>query len=163
MIVVVMGVAASGKSRVATVLAERTGWRFIEGDELHPQSNRDKMTEGTPLTDADRWPWLDAIGGELAAARADGQPLIVTCSALKRSYRQRLRKHCATTRFLFLHGDEALLQTRMARRQNHFMPPSLLPSQLATLEVPADDEPGVHCADVQQDVASIVDGFLGEV
>lgn len=163
MIVVVMGVASAGKTRIARRLAAREGWRRIEGDDLHPPSNRRKMSAGTPLTDEDRWPWLDAIGAELAAAATAGASLVVTCSALKRSYRDRLRCHCPSLKFLHLHGPEVLLQERMSNRKGHFMPPSLLPSQLATLEMPGEDETDVVRGNIRWPVERIVEQFLREV
>lgn len=163
MIVVVMGVASAGKTRVAKLIEKRAGWRRIEGDDLHPEANREKMSAGTPLTDEDRWPWLDAIGSELAKAAAEGASLVVTCSALKRGYRDRLRSHCPELRFLHLHGPKTLLQQRMSGRKGHFMPASLLPSQLATLEMPGKDETDVIHGDIRRPVDRIVDKFLREV
>lgn len=160
MIVVVMGVASAGKTRVAKQIEKRAGWRRIEGDDLHPEANREKMSAGTPLTDEDRWPWLDAIGAELAKAAAEGTSLVVTCSALKRGYRDRLRRHCPELRFLHLHGPKALLQQRMSGRKGHFMPASLLPSQLATLEMPGKDETDVIHGDIRKPVDRIVEKFL---
>ncbi|WP_416899992.1 MAG: gluconokinase [Minwuia sp.] len=162
MIVVVMGVSSAGKSRIARALKQRTGWRFLEGDSLHPPSNREKMAAGTPLSDDDRWPWLDLIGGELAGSASRGEALIVTCSALKRAYRERLRSHAPSVRFLFLHGPEALLRRRMEGRRGHFMPVTLLPSQLATLEMPGEDESDVVRLDIDQPVGRIVTRFLEE-
>jgi len=162
MIVVVMGVASAGKTRIAKEICRKTGWSRIEGDDLHPDSNRAKMTAGTPLTDADRWPWLDAIGAELVRHAASGSSLVVTCSALKRVYRDRLRTACPGLRFLHLHGPRGLLEKRMAGRKGHFMPPALLPSQLATLELPGKDEPDVIRGDIRQPVGRIVERFLRE-
>lgn len=162
MIVVVMGVASAGKTRVAKALSDRTGWPRIEGDDLHPESNRVKMTAGTPLTDDDRWPWLDAIGTEMAGHAAAGTSVVVTCSALKRAYRDRLRNACPDVRFLFLHGPRWLLEKRMNGRKGHFMPPALLPSQLATLELPGKDEPDVIRGDIRKSVRWITDRFLEE-
>jgi gluconokinase len=134
---VVMGVASCGKTTLGEALAARLGARFIEGDSLHGPENVAKMSRGIPLTDDDRWPWLDRVG--LSLARAGGA--IASCSALKRAYRQRIaaaagRPVC----FLHLFGEKALLQQRIAARQGHFMPASLLDSQLATLEMPAPEE-----------------------
>ncbi|MBL8288592.1 MAG: gluconokinase [Rubrivivax sp.] len=138
--VVVMGVAGCGKSSVGRVLAARLGWRYIEGDELHPRENVQRMAAGTPLTDADRQGWLGKIAAELAAAAAAGRGLVVTCSALKRRYRDVLRGGAPDVRFVFLHGPAELLASRLAARRGHYMPASLLPSQLAALEPPAADE-----------------------
>lgn len=162
MIVVVMGVASAGKTRVARELCNLTGWARIEGDDLHPETNRAKMSAGTPLTDEDRWPWLDAIGGVLSRHASQGASVVVTCSALKRAYRDRLRAACPGIRFLHLHGPEWLLQKRMSGRKGHFMPPALLPSQLATLEMPGKDEPDVFRGDIRKSAHRIADRFLEE-
>jgi len=140
MILVVMGVSGSGKTTVARGLAERLGWRFQEGDALHPPANVAKMAAGTPLTDADRWPWLHAIAAVIDAWRAEGASGVVTCSALKRAYRDILVGDRADVRLVFLRGDKALIAARMAARRGHFMPPALLDSQFATLEAPGPDE-----------------------
>jgi gluconokinase len=137
-LLVIMGVTGAGKSTVGTLIAERLGLSFRDADDFHPASNIAKMSAGTPLTDADRWPWLDAIGAHLAAHRGTG--CIVTCSALKRAYRDRLRVAAPDLRFIHLHGDVALVASRQAARQGHFMPASLVASQFATLEPPAPEE-----------------------
>jgi gluconokinase len=137
-ILVVMGVAGTGKSTVAGLLAERLNWEFQEGDALHPPANVAKMSAGLPLTDEDRWPWLDAIGAWIKEKTKRGEPGILTCSALKRSYRDRLRG--PNVIFVFLNGPREVIAARMARRADHFMPPALLNSQLATLEPPTADE-----------------------
>lgn len=143
-LIVVMGVAGSGKSTVAAGLAERLGVDFIEGDSLHPQANVDKMAGGVPLTDEDRWPWLEAIGDRMEAERIAGAGVVVSCSALKQVYRDRLRKRVAgRVRFLLLDGPRELIAKRMLSRKGHFMPQSLLDSQLATLEKPGPDEDAV--------------------
>jgi gluconokinase len=135
--VVVMGVSGCGKTTVAMALAERLGARFIEGDRLHPEANVAKMAAGIPLMDADRWPWLNAVAGALAS----DAPAVASCSALKRAYRDRLRVVSGTPlHFLHLAGDRAILARRMAERPGHYMPVSLLDSQLATLEPPGPDE-----------------------
>ena len=139
-LVVVMGVSGCGKSTVGRALAEALGLRFIEGDEWHPPRNVALMAAGTPLTDDDRRDWLQALAGQLAAAAAQGQGLVLSCSALKRSYRDQLRAGAAALRIVYLHGSAALLAARMATRPGHYMPPSLLPSQLDTLEPPTADE-----------------------
>ncbi len=137
-VLVVMGVAGSGKSTLAVRLARRLHWPFQEGDALHPQANVDKMAAGQPLDDADREPWLQLIAAWIDARAAAGEPGIVTCSALKRGYRDVLRRDFV--RFVHLAGDRALLAQRMLERSGHFMPPTLLDSQLATLEAPGADE-----------------------
>jgi carbohydrate kinase (thermoresistant glucokinase family) len=133
--IVVMGVSSAGKSTVGEALAARMGMRFVDADALHPPRNIAKMSAGIPLTDADRAPWLELVGRELA-----GAPIVVACSALKRVYRDRLRRVAPTVRFVHLHGERHQLMERAARRTDHFMPPSLLDSQLTTLERPQPDE-----------------------
>lgn len=135
--IVVMGVSGCGKTTVGLALAGRLGARFIEGDLLHPQANVAKMAAGIALTDADRWPWLDAVGSALAGSA----PVVASCSALRRAYRDRLRANAGSSLcFLHLAGDRAALARRMAERPGHYMPVSLLDSQLATLEPPGADE-----------------------
>lgn len=138
--VIVMGVSAVGKTVVAKALAARLGWAFLEGDSLHPPQNVAKMRAGTPLTDADRWPWLDAIAEWIGARLAEGSSAVVACSALKRSYRDRLTQGRADIRIVYLHGAHELLARRIAARKGHFMPPGLLDSQIGTLEPPGPDE-----------------------
>ncbi|WP_062647025.1 gluconokinase [Streptomyces maremycinicus] len=139
-VVVVMGVAGTGKTTIGPLLAARLGVPYAEGDDFHPQANIDKMSAGVPLDDDDRWPWLDAIGG-WADARA-GLGGVVSCSALKRSYRDRLRAAAPGVVFVHLAGDRALIEDRMAHRQGHFMPTALLDSQFATLQPLEADEAG---------------------
>ena len=138
--IVVMGVSGSGKSTVARALADSLGWAFAEADEFHPPANVAKMEGGTPLTDEDRWPWLRAIRDWMSEQAARGQSTVVTCSALRRVYRDVLREAASEVRFVHLTGSRDLLAGRMGQRQGHFMPLSLLDSQLATLEVPEPDE-----------------------
>ena len=140
MILVVMGVAGSGKTTIARTLAERLGWRFQEGDALHPPANVAKMSAGTPLSDDDRWPWLHAIAAVIDTWRAEGASGIVTCSALKRAYRDILIGPRTDVRLVHLAGEKALIAGRMAARKGHFMPTALLDSQFATLEPPGADE-----------------------
>ncbi|MGL4441577.1 MAG: gluconokinase, partial [Bosea sp. (in: a-proteobacteria)] len=135
-IVVVMGVASSGKTTIAAGLAERLGWPFRDADSFHPPANVAKMSAGIPLDDADRWPWLDAIVAWMNERNDAGENAVVTCSALKRSYRDRLRTSHAKMRLVHLAGTKQLLSARIAARKAHFMPPALLESQFATLEVP---------------------------
>jgi carbohydrate kinase (thermoresistant glucokinase family) len=139
-ILVIMGVAGCGKTAVAQALVGRLGWAFQEGDALHPPANVEKMHSGTPLTDVDRWPWLDRIAAWIDARLAAGENAVVTCSALKRAYRDRIIGARPGVRLVFLHGDRALLAARIGARRGHFMPASLLDSQLATLEPPGADE-----------------------
>ncbi len=138
--IVVMGVSGSGKTTVGTRLAEALGVDYAEGDEFHPPANVAKMAAGTPLDDADREPWLDALAGWLAERSGEGA--VVTCSALKRVYRDRLRASAPDAFFLHLDLPRGELERRLADRQGHFMPPSLLDSQLGTLEPLEPDEDG---------------------
>ncbi|WP_437435922.1 gluconokinase [Paracoccus aminovorans] len=141
--IVVMGVSGSGKSTTGGALAEVLGWRFIEGDSFHPRANVEKMAAGTPLTDADRAPWLQALAAEFARNEAAGESSVMGCSALKRSYRDILRSGAPRVRFLHVHGTRAILEERLAHREGHFFPAKLLDSQLATLEMLGPDEDGV--------------------
>ncbi|WP_351223868.1 gluconokinase [Streptomyces sp. NPDC002133] len=140
-VVVVMGVAGTGKTTIGPLLAEAMGVPYAEGDDFHPADNIAKMTAGVPLDDADREPWLDAIG-QWAHGRA-GLGGVVSSSALKRKYRDRLRAAAPDAVFLHLTGDRALIEQRMAERKGHFMPTTLLDSQFATLQPLQEDEPGV--------------------
>lgn len=148
--IVVMGPSGSGKSLVGAALAARRGARFVDGDDLHPRANVAKMASGVPLDDADRAPWLDAV----ALVLVRQAPVVVACSALRRSYRDRIRATCGDAWFVELVVDEGELKTRMSRR-DHFMPPALLDSQLATLEPLATDEPGIRVAN-DADLESVV-------
>lgn len=139
---VVMGVSAAGKTTVAREINKVLQWDFAEGDDFHPQSNVDKMASGVPLDDEDRWPWLEALAEWIREHDAAGRSTMMTCSALKRSYRDVLRRGSGGTFFVHLTGDRELLQRRMARRGGHFMPAELLDSQLATLQDLEPDEPG---------------------
>jgi len=132
--IIVMGVSGSGKSTIGALLAEKLGWPFADADGFHPPENVAKMASGQPLTDADRWPWLDAIAAHIGAARQAGQPVVVACSALRRAYRDRLRAGHGDLLFLHLSGAPEVIAARQAARQGHFMPPSLMASQFATLE-----------------------------
>jgi gluconokinase len=138
-----MGVSGSGKTTLAQGIAQRLGWELLEGDDLHPRANIEKMAAGTPLTDSDRRPWLEAIGQWIDDRAASGTSGVVTCSALRRSYRDLLRANRPGVCFCHVTADPELIAERVERRQGHYMPPSLLPSQLATLEPLEDDEPGV--------------------
>ncbi len=139
-VLIVMGVSGAGKSTVAGALNRHLHWPFQEGDDLHPAANVRKMHAGVPLTDADRSPWLLAIKAWIDARVAAGEPGLVTCSALKRAYRDMLIDHRAAVRPLYLKADEDVIRARIAQRTGHFMPASMLDSQLATLEAPAPDE-----------------------
>jgi gluconokinase len=158
--VVVMGVSGSGKTSIAEAIAGRLVLHFVEGDALHPAANVEKMSHGIPLTDEDRMPWLDLIGGEIAAAVARGEAIVVSCSALKRVYRDRLRREAGgSLAFVYLEGSKELLTKRMGERKGHFMPTSLLESQLQTLETPTG-EPGVVTVDIDDSIDGIVDAAV---
>lgn len=151
--VVVMGVSGSGKTAVGEALARHLGGAMLDGDDLHAPDAVAKMRTGTPLTDADREPWLDRIG---AALRRREGAAVVACSALKRAYRDRLRSACPGLRFVFLDGDAAVIAPRMQAREGHYMPASLLDSQLATLERPDPDEADVVRIDIDQPLPAVV-------
>lgn len=157
---VVMGVSGSGKSTVGRALADALGLRFVEGDELHPPRNVSLMATGTPLTDADRHGWLQAVAAQLAAAQEHG--VVVSCSALKRSYRDLLRASAPDLRLLHLVGDPAVLAQRMQGRAGHYMPASLLQSQLDTLEPPTADEAAIT-VDIDEPVQRIVERVLPQL
>ncbi len=160
-LIVVMGVSGSGKTTIGQLLAARLGVPFEDADSLHSAANVAKMAAGHPLTDADRRPWLASVGRAMAAAAGTG--MVMACSALKRAYRDAIRADAPAARFVELDGSRALLESRVAHREGHFMPASLLDSQLATLEPLASDEPGMrielHSNDSPE---SIVDTALKE-
>ena len=137
-VLVIMGVSGSGKSTFAGILAGQLGWDLEEGDDLHPAANVAKMASGQPLTDDDRWPWLDTVAAWITDHTTAGIPGIITCSALKRSYRDRMRGPNVV--FVHLAGSKDQIGRRLAARSDHFMPPTLLDSQLTTLEPPGPDE-----------------------
>ena len=155
--VVVMGVSGSGKSTVGAALAARLAAPYVDGDDLHPATNIARMRAGHPLTDADRWPWLDDVGRWLAARSSPGA--VVACSALRRAYRDRLRRWAPTTFFVHLDGDATLIAARQAARRGHFMPSGLQASQQATLEALGPDEAGVR-VDVARPVDALVEQLL---
>ncbi|MCZ0736013.1 gluconokinase [Phreatobacter sp. AB_2022a] len=160
--IIVMGVSGSGKSTVGAALAAALGWDFRDGDAFHPPANVEKMRAGAPLTDTDRWPWLDAIGRHAADRDAAGDHVVIACSALRRIYRDRLRASGAAMRFVHLDGSFGLIDARMAARRDHFMPPSLLESQFATLEPPEPDE-AVIVVPVEAAPGTIVTAILGRL
>ncbi|SHJ04765.1 gluconokinase [Wenxinia saemankumensis] len=156
--IVVMGVSGSGKSLIGRQLADRLGAPFVDGDDLHPRSNVEKMAAGHPLTDEDRWPWLAHVGARLAAPQP---PAVIACSALKRIYRDHIARHAGReVAFVLLDGPRDVLRKRVGLREGHFMPPELLDSQLATLERPASDERAVT-VDVTPPPAEIVERIIG--
>ncbi len=156
--IVVMGVSGSGKSAVGAALAQRLRAPFADADDFHPPANIAKMTAGHPLDDDDRHPWLEAIGVWLGERCATGG--VMSCSALKRSYRDQLRRHCPETLFLHLTGTPEVIGRRQASRPGHFMPASLLLSQFNTLEPLDADEQGTTI-DVDQSIDSIIDAYVG--
>lgn len=158
--IVMMGVTGSGKSTIGSLLAERLGVPFIDGDDLHPEANREKMRAGLPLDDDDRAPWLDRIGATIAEARRDGVDVVVACSALKRRYRDALRREAGDLVVVHLQGERDVIASRLDARSHEFMPVTLLASQIDALEPLGDDEAHLM-ADVtlapDAMVASIVD------
>jgi gluconokinase len=139
-----MGVSGCGKSTVAAILAGRLGWPFEEGDALHPEANIEKMAAGHPLTDADRWPWLAKVADWIDERVDAGENGLITCSALKRSYRDLINRRGSGLIFIFLSGSKETIAARLAARHGHYMRASLLDSQFADLEEPAADEPAIR-------------------
>ncbi|MFB9176994.1 gluconokinase [Dactylosporangium sucinum] len=156
---VVMGVAGTGKTTVGALLAGRLGWVYAEADDFHPPANVAKMSAGQPLTDADRRPWLDAIGRWIDERAAAGEPGVVTCSALKRSYRDQLRAGRPQVRVVFLDGSRELIARRLIARHGHFMRVDMLDSQFADLERPEPDE-AVTAVSVEPSPNEIVEAVL---
>jgi gluconokinase len=157
-----MGVSGSGKSTIADGLARRLGWRFEDGDRFHPPGNVAKMSAGHPLTDEDRWPWLQAIADEIDRVCDAGARVVIACSALKQAYRAVLVHGRHDVRIVYLQGTPELIADRLARRKGHFMPPGLLDSQFATLEPPGRDE---HPVTVPIDAAvdAVIDGIAHQL
>jgi gluconokinase len=158
LVIVVMGVSGCGKSTVGRLLAERLGWVFQEGDDLHPTANVTKMRAGVPLTDEDRWPWLDRVAAWIDGRLAAGESGVVACSALKRAYRERLARPGGVV-FVNITVDCHTLEERMAARHGHYMPAALLASQLETLEEPGTDE-GVIQVDGRRLAEAVADSVL---
>lgn len=157
-IYVVMGVSGCGKTLIGEGLARALGVEFVEGDAYHPPENVARMTAGIPLTDADRQGWLAALAARLVEAKRAGTGLVMSCSALKRSYRDVLRAGAADVRFIFLKGSRELIAARLAARRGHYMPPSLLDSQFATLEEPSPDEHPWVC-----DISSVPESIVADL
>lgn len=153
-VLVVMGVSGCGKTTVAALLAGRLGWPFAEGDDLHPAANVAKMHAGHPLDDADRWPWLAKIAEWVDERLDTGSGGVITCSALKRKYRDVMRRDGVV--FVYLHGTHEEIARRLAARHGHFMPASLLDSQFADLEEPGSDENAIR-VDIGSDAAALAD------
>jgi gluconokinase len=151
MIVVLMGVCGCGKTSVGRALADELRWTFVDADDLHPEANVAKMAAGEPLTDNDRWPWLDRIANELSQREARGENVVLACSALRQRYRARIARG-RELRWVYLKGDAQTIEPRLASRTGHFMPASLLASQFAALEEPAQ----AMVIDVRQSVAEQV-------
>ena len=159
---VVMGVSGSGKSTIADRLAERLGWRYEDGDSFHPASNVAKMRAGHPLTDEDRWPWLQAIADEIDRVCKAGERAVIACSALKHAYRDILVHGRKDVRIVFLSGTQALIAERLARRKGHFMPPGLLDSQFKTLEPPEKSEHPVTVS-IDASIETIVEDIMRQL
>ncbi|MBA2398247.1 MAG: gluconokinase [Bradyrhizobium sp.] len=157
-----MGVSGSGKSTIAERLAARLDWRFADGDRFHPPANVAKMSAGQPLTDEDRWPWLQAIADEIDRLSATGQRAVVACSALKRTYRDILVHGRDDIRIVFLNGAQDLIADRLAARKGHFMPPGLLASQFKTLEPPQPGERPITVS-IDAPVETIVDDIIRQL
>jgi gluconokinase len=157
-----MGVAGVGKTTVGQALARALSVDFVEGDDYHPTANVQKMAAGTPLTDDDRAGWLVALAARIGDSHREGKGLVVTCSALKRTYRDVLRQPAPDMRFVFLRGPRALIAARLASRRGHFMPTSLLESQFATLEEPGPNE-DAWTYDVRQSAGDIVTDIVARV
>lgn len=159
-VVIVMGVSGSGKTTVAQGIATVMGWEFAEGDDFHSEANAEKMRGGHALTDNDRWPWLESVGEWISGKEAAGEPAVVACSALRRVYRDLLRHGRPHVRFLHVEAAREVIHDRMEHRTGHYMPPSLLASQLETLEPLQSDEPGVTISNEGRP-AVVLDRALG--
>lgn len=161
-VVVVMGVSGSGKSTIGALVARDLGVPFTDADDLHPMANIEKMASGVPLDDDDRQPWLEIVGTTLADAARAGTGLVIACSALKRRYRDTILASAPQVRFVHLHGTREVLAARTEGRTGHFMPTSLLDSQLASLEALDPDEPGI-VVDIDRPVGEIIDDAVSQL
>jgi len=159
MIIILMGVSGSGKSTVGRLLADRLGWAFHDGDDLHPAENVRKMAAGTPLTDHDRGPWLARIGGVMRECDKAGRHAVLACSALRAAYRDELTRYGAAVEFVFLRGERNVISERLGKRRDHFMPPDLLDSQFAAIEEPTE----AVVVDVAQSPDAIVTDIMREL
>lgn len=162
MIVMLAGVSGSGKSVIGAVLATRLGWAYEDTDALHSPADIAKMHSGVPLTDADRWPWLETVADWMDRRIAAGESAVIACSALRRSYRDYLYRGRPALRIVILEADPGTLAARLVARHGHFFPPQLLQSQLAALEMPGDDEPTVVVATVRSP-AETADEIIGRL
>jgi gluconokinase len=159
-IVLVLGVAGSGKTTVGAMLAGRLGWQYADADDFHPVANVEKMAAGHPLTDEDRWPWLHAMAAWIDVQIAAGQPAVVSCSALKRAYRDVMRR--PEVQMVYLQGSRGLIAARLTSRQGHFFQREMLDSQFATLEEPEPDE-GVITVSIEGSPLDVVDRILAQL
>ena len=162
LVILLMGVSGSGKSTIADHLARRLGWRYEDGDRFHPASNVAKMSAGHPLTDEDRWPWLQAIADEIDRLAVSGEHAVIACSALKRAYRDILVHGRDDVRIILLDGAHDLIAARLTARKGHFMPPGLLTSQFATLERPGVNERPIIVS-IDAPVEAIVDDIVSQL
>ena len=160
--IVVMGVCGCGKSSVAEQLAEQLGGSFKDGDELHPVSNVKRMSQGLPLTDSDRWPWLESVAGFAQVQSSNARVCVIACSALKKSYREVINQ-AGRVLYVYLHGSRGLIQARMSQRENHFMPAALIDSQFADLEVPDAVSEQVVTVDIRAELDDVVDSAVAQV
>ena len=161
MIIIIFGVSGAGKTTVGKLLARELNWHFLEADDFHLAANIEKMRSGHPLTDEDRWPWLDCLRKQIAQSLSNGENAVLACSALKRSYRDRLRVN-DEVKFVFLSGDYALVQKQLRSRHGHFMSPDLLESQFEDLEEPPPDE-NVLTIKLRQTPEQIVEKIKGKL
>jgi len=160
MIIVVYGVSGSGKTTVGRLLAEQLNWLFLDADDFHPAANIDKLRSGTPLTDADRWPWLEVLAQKIIVLQAQGRSAVLACSALKPTYRTQLGVDESTVRSVWLRGSLEVIQARLGQRQHAFMATSLLQSQLATLQ-PSSDSLVVDIAELPEKICQQIIDDLG--
>lgn len=154
---ILMGVSSTGKTSVGTAVAQRLGMKLIDGDDLHPRANIQKMASGTPLNDDDRFPWLERINDAAFSLEQKSEKGIIVCSALKKKYRDQIRQGNADVKFIFLQGSFELVLERMKQRKGHFMKPEMLQSQFNTLEVPQADEPDVIFIDIDGSIEEVVE------
>ena len=161
MVVIIFGVSGAGKTTIGQLLAEEFGWRFYEADDFHSQANTNKMRQGVPLTDEDRWPWLESLRQLIKRCLAAGENAVLACSALKEAYRRRLRVN-ADVKLVFLRGDYELITNQLRQRRGHFMNPALLQSQFADLEEPLPTE-GAVVIELGQSPRGVVQEIKGKL